>query len=71
MQSLQKVELSSPLCNCYKPKKLRDKLQRGHVKPGLHIVVTITEHVCDDASKGILKLSAYRLQIFLVEEQYL
>ena len=25
-------------------------------KPGLHIVVTIAEYACDDASKRILKL---------------
>ena len=35
-------------------------------KPGLHMVITIAEHVCDDAPKGISKLSTYRLQIFLV-----
>ena len=26
-------------------------------KPGLHIIVTIAEHACDDASKRFLKLS--------------
>ena len=41
------------------------------VKPGLQIVVTIAEHVCNDAPKGILKLSTCRLQIFSVEDQYL
>ena len=41
------------------------------LKPGLHIVVTVAEHACDDASKRILKLSIYPLQIFLVELQYL
>ena len=40
-------------------------------KPCLQIAVTIVEHVCDDASKRILKLSGYRLQIFLVKDQYL
>ena len=39
------------------------------VKLGLHIVVTVAEHACDDASKRILKL--YELQIFLVKHQYL
>ena len=39
--------------------------------PGLHIVVRIAEHACDDASKRILKLSTHRLQIFLVRAQYL
>ena len=39
--------------------------------PGLHIVVRIAEHACDDASKRILKPSTYRLQIFLVRDQYL
>ena len=42
-----------------------------NIKPGLHIVVTIAEHVCDDAPMGIIKLSTYRLQIFLVKDQYL
>ena len=32
-------------------------------KPGRHIVVTLAEHPCDDASKRILKLSIYPLQI--------
>ena len=31
----------------------------------------VTEHACDDASKRILKASKYRLQIFLVRDQYL
>ena len=39
-------------------------------KPGLH---RVAEHACDDASKRILKLAllSYRLQIFLVRDQYL
>ena len=41
------------------------------LKPGLHIVVRVAEHACDDASKRILKPSTYRLQIFLVRDQYL
>ena len=45
------------------------------LKAGLHIVVTIVvtiaQHVFDDAPKGILKLSLYRFQIFLVKGQYL
>ena len=36
------------------------------LKPGIHIVGRIPGHVCDDASKRILKLSTYRLNIFLV-----
>ena len=46
------------------PKKLRDKLQRGHVtrlKPGLYIIVTIAEHVCDDASLERRFLSCYNI----------
>ena len=39
------------------------------VKPGLHIVVRIAEHACDDASKRILKLSTYRLKILPVKYQ--
>ena len=42
-----------------------------YLKPGFHIVVRVTEHACDDASKRILKPSTYRLQIFLVRDQYL
>ena len=41
------------------------------IKPGLHIVVRVAEHACNDGSKRILKHSAYRLQIFLVRHQYL
>ena len=41
------------------------------LKPGLHIVVRVAEHACDDSSKRILKLSTYRLQIFLMTDQYL
>ena len=41
------------------------------LKPGLHIVVRVAEHACDDASKRIFKPSTYRLQIFLVREQFL
>ena len=41
------------------------------LKPGLHILVSVTEHACDDASKRILKPSTYRLQIFLVKNKYL
>ena len=40
-------------------------------KPGLHIVIRVAEHACDDASKKIIKPSTYRLQIFLVRDQYL
>ena len=39
------------------------------LKPDLHIVVRVAERACDDASKRILKPSAYRLQIFLVRDQ--
>ena len=42
-----------------------------HFKPGLHVVVRVAEHACDDASKRILKPSTYQLQIFLVRNQYL
>ena len=44
---------------------------RPGLKPGLHIVVRVAEHACDDASKRILKPSTYRLQIFLVRDQFL
>ena len=40
------------------------------IKPGFHIVVRVAEHACDDASKRILKPSTYRLQMFLVRDQY-
>ena len=35
------------------------------------IVVRVSEHACDDASKRILKPSTYGFQIFLVRDQYL
>ena len=35
------------------------------------MVVRVAEHACEDASKRILKPSIYRLQIFLVRDQYL
>ena len=41
------------------------------LKPGLHIVVRVAEHACDDASERILKPSTYRSEIFLVRDQYL
>ena len=37
------------------------------VKPDLHIVVTIAQHACDRVLRRVLKLSTYRLQIFLVK----
>ena len=40
------------------------------VKPGLHIVTT-AQHARDLVLKRVLKQSAYRLQIFLVEYEYL
>ena len=44
---------------------------RRHLKPGLHIVVTIAQHACDRILKRVLKPSTYRLQIFLVKFEYL
>ena len=41
------------------------------LKPGLHMVVRVAEHACDDALKRILKPSTNQLQIFLVRDQYL
>ena len=41
------------------------------VKSGLHIVVAIAQHDCDRVLNSVLKLSAYRLQIFLVKYEYL
>ena len=35
------------------------------------MVVRVEEDACDNASKRILEPSAYRLQIFLVRDQYL
>ena len=32
--------------------------------------IAAQEHACEDASKRISKLSTYRLQIFLVKDQY-
>ena len=41
------------------------------VKPDLHIIVTVAQHACDRVLKRVLKLSTYRLQIFLVKYEYL
>ena len=41
------------------------------VKPDLHIVVTIAQYDCDRVLNRVLKLSTYRLQIFLVKYEYL
>ena len=41
------------------------------VKPDLHMVVTIAQHACDRVLKRVLKLSTYRLQIFLAKYAYL
>ena len=49
---------------------LFDSDLKYNLKPGLYIVVRVAEHACDDASKRILKLSTYRLQIFLMRDQY-
>ena len=50
---------------------METRLKCWNIKPGLHKVVRVAERACDDASKRILKPSAYRLQIFLVRDQYL
>ena len=42
-----------------------------YFKPGLHIVVTITEHASDDAMKRFLRLATHPLQIFLLKYKYL
>ena len=41
------------------------------VKSGLHIVIAIAQRDCDRVLNSVLKLSAYRLQIFLVKYEYL
>ena len=43
------------------------RLREPDLKPGLHIVVIIAEHVCDYVLKSALKLLTYKLQIFLVK----
>ena len=45
------------------------KMLHTFVKPGLRMVITIAENVCDYVPKRIFKLSRYRLQIFLVKDQ--
>ena len=68
------ITLISTKAKAWSPYSRKD---RKHVfatmslKPGLHIVVRAAEHACEDASKSILKSSAYRLQIFLVRDKYL
>ena len=41
------------------------------VNPCLHVVTIIVQHACDRVLKRVLKLSTYRLQIFLVKYEYL
>ena len=41
------------------------------VKPDLHTVITIAQHAYDRVLKRVLKLSTYRLQIFLLKYEYL
>ena len=43
------------------------------LKPGSHlgIIITIAEHACRHVLKRVLKLSAYRFQIFFVKYEYL
>ena len=41
------------------------------LNPGLHMVVTITEHVCHYVTKWVLKLLKYQLHICLVKDHYL
>ena len=41
------------------------------IKPGLDIVVTITHNACDHVLKKVLKMSTYRLQMFLVKYEHL
>ena len=41
------------------------------VEPDLHIVVTIAQHACDRVLKGVLKLSTYQLEIYLVKYECL
>ena len=43
----------------------------SRLKPCLHVVVSIAEHVCDHVLKRVLKLLIYRLQIILVQYEHL
>ena len=63
------ADVNNQMSRKYEEANIRSYLKR--FKPGLHIVVRVTEHACDDASKRILKPSTYRLQILLVRDQYL
>ena len=49
---------------------MKDEISSS-LNPGLHILVTIAEHVCDYVPKRVLKLLKYRLQIFLAKDHYL
>ena len=40
------------------------------LKSGLHTVVTIAKHACDHVLKMALKLSIYRLQVYLMKYEY-
>ena len=44
---------------------------RTRLNPGLHMVLTFAEHACDHVLKRVLKLSTYRLQLFLVKYEHL
>ena len=69
-----RVEGLDPLNKMRMPiAKVQEKFRffQFYFKPGLHIVGRIAEHAWDDASKSILKLSTYRLKIFLVKHQNL
>ena len=41
------------------------------VIPDLHMVVTIAQRACDHVLNRVLKLSTYRLQIFLAKYEYM
>ena len=57
--------------NLIKIMQTEDLIVKPGRKPGLHIIERIAERACDNASKRILKLSTYRLKIFLVKYQNL
>ena len=49
---------------------MKDEISSS-LNPGLHILVTIAERVCDYVPKRVLKLLKYLLQIFLAKDHYL
>ena len=49
---------------------MKDEISSS-LNPGLQVLVTIAEHVCDYVPKRALKLFNYQLQIILAKDHYM